>query len=106
MHGCEIGFVIVAEAQDPERGDNSRWAGRGGQALRATPAVTAAVAGRGDVAHAIAQARAVVSEQHNRAPREAGYVTRAAGTRQALHFLVALAPGGIEIAEAIHFGGA
>ena len=93
MHRGEIGFAIVTEAQDAERGNNSRRAGRGGQTLRATPAVTGAESGRGDVADAIAEARTVVSEQHDRAARQASDVTRAAGTGEALHFFIAMAPG-------------
>src|SRR5271156_6787791 len=106
MDGRKIGFAIVAEAQHAQRGDDGRRTRRWRQALGAAPAFTAAESGRGDVADAVAEARAIVSQQHYGAAREAGDVTRSAGTGQALHFLVAVAPGGVEIAEAIYFGGA
>ena len=76
----------------------------GGQALRATPAFTVAKSGRGDVANAVAEARAIVGEQHYRTASEAGDVACSAGAGQALHFFIAIAPGGVEIAEAIYFG--
>src|SRR5277367_489314 len=47
-----------------------------------------------------------MSQQHHGAPREARNVASSAGTGQALHFFVAMAPSGVEIAETIHFGGA
>jgi hypothetical protein len=58
------------------------------------------------VSDAVAQARAIVSEQHHCAAREAGNVASTSGTWQALCFLIAMAPSGIEIAETIYFGGA
>jgi hypothetical protein len=72
--------------------------------VTAAPIGSGAEAGRSDVADAIDQAAAIVGEQDNRAAGEAGDVAGSAGTGEALHFVVTMAPGGIEISEAIDFG--
>jgi hypothetical protein len=106
MHGRKKGLAIMAEAQHTERGDDRRRSRRWRQALRATPTFASAKSGRCDMSDAVAQARAIVSEQHYRTAREASDVASTARTRQALHFFIAMAPGGIKIAETIYFGGA
>src|SRR5271169_4442605 len=106
MHGRKKGFAIVAETQHAQSGDDGRRAGRERQTLRAAPAFTVAKSGRRNVADTVAQTRAIMSQQHHGAPREARNVASSAGTGQALHFFVAMAPSGVEIAETIHFGGA
>jgi len=76
------------------------------QAVTAAPIGSGAEAGRSDVADAIDQAAAIVGEQDNRAAGEAGDVAGSAGAGETLHFVVTMAPGGIEISEAVNFGGA
>jgi hypothetical protein len=103
MHGGQKRFAIVAKSQNAQSGDHGGRPRRGRQAVSAPPVRAGAETGRGDVADAIAEAASIVREQDDRAPRETSDVASAAGAGEALHFVVAMTPGGIEIAEAIDF---
>ena len=74
--------------------------------MTAAPIGSGAEAGRSDVADAIDEAAAIVSEQNDGAAGQAGDVAGSAGAGQALAFVIAVTPGGIEISEAVDFGGA
>src|ERR1700722_1120537 len=106
MNGGEEGFAIAAKFEDAESGDQGRGAGGRRQTVTAAPVGSGSEAGRSDVADAIDEAATIMSEQDDGAASQAGDIAGSAGTGEALHFVVAVAPSGIEISEAIDFGGA
>ena len=57
------------------------------------------------MADAIHQTSPIVCQKDDGAPGEAGNITSAARPRQPLHFIVAVTPRGIQVAEAINFRG-
>jgi len=71
--------------------------------VRTPPVSAGAKARRSNVADAVDEASTIVSEQYDRAARQTGDVASAAGAGQALHFVIAVAPGGVQVAEAIDF---
>ena len=58
------------------------------------------------MADAIHQTSSIVCQKDDGAPGKAGNITSATRPRQPLHFIVAVTPGSVQVAETVNFGSA